>query len=84
MESTPAPVVTLPTTTFLPSSVGSIAFFEIALYAILIVYILFTLTLLYHWYTYANSKVTATATYTAYFIITLPMIGTLISSVAVL
>ncbi len=84
MESAPAPVVTLPTTSFLPNSFGGIAFFETALYAILLIYILFTLALLYHWYTYANSKVTASATYTAYFVITFPMLATLITSVAVL
>jgi hypothetical protein len=84
MESAPAPVVSLPTSTFLPSSFGGAAFFEIALYVILIIYLLFTLTLLYHWYTYANSKITATATYTAYFVITLPMIATLLTTVVIL
>ena len=80
MENAPAPVVALPEVSFLPSTLPSDQFFQLGLYVILLIYIIFTGILFYHWFAYSSDKKVSTATYAAYLIITVPMILTLITT----
>ncbi|MEK7462475.1 MAG: hypothetical protein AAB618_02775 [Patescibacteria group bacterium] len=80
MESVPAPTLTLPQIGFMPSSIPSGDFFQLLLYVALLIYVIFTGILFYHWFAYASDKKVATATYAAYLIITVPMILTLITT----
>jgi hypothetical protein len=78
MES--APNVSLPQIGFLPSSLPTGDFFQLSLYVVLLVYVVFTGVLFYHWFAYSSDKKVSTATYAAYLIITVPMILTLITT----
>lgn len=84
MQSVPDPTLSLPQISFLPSSLPTGDFFQLLLYLTLIIYIIFTGILFYHWFAYASDKKVATATYAAYLIITVPMILTLITTSAII
>lgn len=75
-----APNVSLPQISFLPSSLPSGDFFQFILYVALIIYIVFTGVLFYHWSAYSSDKKATTATLLTYLIITVPMILTLITT----
>jgi hypothetical protein len=75
-----APNVSLPKIGFMPSSLPSGDFFQLLLYVVLLVYVVFTGILFYHWFAYSSDRKVSTATYAAYLIITVPMILTLITT----
>jgi hypothetical protein len=75
-----APNVSLPQISFMPSSLPSGDFFQLLLYVVLLVYVVFTGVLFYHWFAYSSDRKVSTATYAAYLIITVPMILTLITT----
>jgi hypothetical protein len=78
MNSTP--VIELPTSTILPMlPAADIATFFF--YAIVAIYAIFTGVLYYHWNTYTSDKAVAALTYTAYFIITIPLMLTISGSI---
>jgi hypothetical protein len=74
-----APNVSLPEVSFLPSLPGGdIA--TLALYLILIFYIIFTGILYYHWNAYATDTKVALTTYIVYFALTIPFIIIMVTS----
>jgi hypothetical protein len=75
-----APNVSLPQIGFIPSSLPIGDIFNILLYVVLLVYVVFTGVLFYHWFAYSGDKKVSTATYAAYLIITIPMVLTLITT----
>lgn len=84
MESVPAPALALPEISFLPSSLPSGDFFQILLYVTLVIYVVFTAVLFYHWTAYSSDKKVTSATLVAYLIITMPMILTLITTTVII
>ncbi len=78
MDSTPN--VSLPHIELLPSTLPTGDIFQILLYIALIVYVVFTGILFYHWNAYSSDRKVSTATYAMYLIITVPMMLTLITS----
>jgi len=78
MESTPN--VSLPQVTYIPSNIPSGDFFTLLLYVALLIYVVFTGILFYHWNAYSSDRKVSTATYATYLIITIPMILTLITT----
>ncbi len=68
-----APVLTLPHMGFAPSlPIGDITL--LAFYIIIAIYAIFTGVLYYHWHTYTSDIKVSSATYVAYFAITVPLI----------
>lgn len=57
---------------------------QVSLYVLLIIYIIFTVVLYYHWQNYSMSKVVTGQTYVAYFITTIPLLAILGLSVLAL
>ena len=75
-----APNVSLPNVGLMPISLPTGDAFQFLLYAALLIYVVFTCVLFYHWFAYSSDKKMSTATYAAYLIITVPMILTLITT----
>jgi hypothetical protein len=75
-----APNVSLPEISLLPSSLPTGDFFQLLLYVTLLIYVIFTGVLFYHWNAYSSDKKVSTATYAAYLIITVPMVLTLLTT----
>ncbi len=48
---------------------------QIVLYVLLIIYVIFTVILYYHWENYSMSKSVTAQTYVAYFVTTLPLLA---------
>ena len=77
-----APVLTLPNMGFTPSlPTGDIA--TLAFYIAIGIYAIFTAVLYYHWHTYTSDIKMATATYIAYFAITVPLIMVMGTSILI-
>lgn len=78
-----APVLTLPQMGFAPSlPTGDIA--TLAFYIAIGIYAIFTAVLYYHWHTYTSDIKMATATYVAYFAITIPLLTVMAASVLII
>ncbi len=82
MDSTPN--VALPDVGFLPSILPVGDVFQLLLYVTLLIYVVFTGVLFYHWYAYSSDSKVSTATYAGYLIVTVPMILTLITTSAII
>ncbi len=78
MDSTPN--VSLPKIGIAPETLPTGDMFQLLLYVALLIYVIFTGVLFYHWFAYSSDKKMSTATYAAYLIITVPMILTLITT----
>ena len=77
-----APVLALPQMGFTPTlPVGDIA--TLAFYIAIGIYAIFTAVLYYHWHTYTSDIKMATATYIAYFAITVPLIMVMGTSILI-
>lgn len=77
-----APVLALPQMGFAPTlPVGDIA--TLAFYVIIGIYVIFTGVLYYHFHTYTSDIKVATATYIAYFAITVPLIVVMGTSIII-
>jgi hypothetical protein len=81
MDSTP--VLALPQMGIMPSlPTGDIA--TLAFYVVIGVYAIFTAVLYYHWHTYTSDVKMATATYVAYFAITIPLLSVMATTVLII
>ena len=77
-----APVLALPQMGFAPHlPVGDIA--TLAFYIAIGIYAIFTAVLYYHWHTYTSDIKMATATYIAYFAITIPLLSVMATSILI-
>lgn len=78
-----APVLALPQMGFTPTLPGGdIA--TLMFYIVIGIYAIFTVVLYYHWHTYTSDIKMATATYIAYFAITIPLITVMGTSVLII
>lgn len=78
-----APVLALPQLGFAPSlPTGDFA--TLVFYIVIGIYAIFTAVLYYHWHTYTSDIKMSTATYIAYFAITVPLIIVMGSSILIL
>jgi hypothetical protein len=69
---------------FLAFELPLAALAEGALYLLLIVYVIFTVVMYYHWQNYSMNKAVTAQTYIAYFVVTLPLLAILGLSVLAL
>ncbi len=77
-----APVLALPQLGIAPSlPTGDVV--TLVFYIVIGIYAIFTAVLYYHWHTYTSDKKMSTATYIAYFAITIPLLIVMCSSVLI-
>ena len=78
-----APVLALPQLGVAPTlPTGDIA--TLSFYVVIGVYAIFTAVLYYHWHMYTSDIKMATATYIAYFAITIPLLTVMATSVLII
>jgi heme/copper-type cytochrome/quinol oxidase subunit 2 len=77
-----APVLALPQLGIIPSlPTGDVV--TLVFYIVIGIYAIFTAVLYYHWHTYTSDAKVSTATYIAYFAITIPLLIVMGSSVLI-